>query len=172
MEHKETKVAIIADYYSMHYEELKAFVASRLQFSDDTEDLVQNVFVRLLQMDKMITEITLPCLVYTVARNLITDYWRHKCFVDEYEHYIVRKSGKPVAEDPESVYSVKEMTEILERGIARLSDKQQKVYRMNVYDGVAVKDIASQLNVKYKNVEHRLGAARKNVREYFKKMLA
>lgn len=172
MEYKETKVSIIADYYSTHYEELKAFVASRLQFSDDTEDIVQNVFVRLLQMDKMITEVTLPCLVYTVTRNLITDYWRHRCFVDEYEHYIVRKSCKQVVEDPESVYSVKEMTEILERGIARLNDKQQKVYRLNFYEGLPVKDIAFQLDVKYKNVEHRLGAARKNVREYFKKMLA
>lgn len=69
------KQAIIADYYTFHYEELLAFVASRLHiYSDEAEDIVQNVFLRLLQTDRMITPITLPCLVYTMARHLICDF--------------------------------------------------------------------------------------------------
>ena len=44
----------------------------------DGREGFQNIFLRLLQMDKMISSVTLPCLVYTVARNLICDYWRHR----------------------------------------------------------------------------------------------
>lgn len=75
MDYTITKQATIADYYTFHYEELLAFVASRLHiYSDEAEDIVQNVFLRLLQTDRMITPITLPCLVYTMARHLICDF--------------------------------------------------------------------------------------------------
>ena len=169
---KESKTDLIADYYSQHYDELRAFVAARLQYANETEDIVQDVFVRLLQMDKMITPITLPCLVYTVARNLIFDYWRHHQCVQEYEHYLARPSLGRAIYDAESVYSARELNEILEHGIARLSEKQSLVYRLNLHEGLQVSEIALRLDVKYKNVENRLGAARKQVRSYVQKMLA
>lgn len=173
MEQEITKSNLIADYYSQHYDELKTFVAVRLHFADETEDVVQNIFVRLLQMDKMITPITLPCLVYTVAKNLICDYWRHRQCIEEYEHQIRKGDmGLRKTDEIESIYSAKEITALLERGIARLCDKQRKIYRMNVYDGMQVSEIAIKLDINYKNVENRLGAARKEIRKYMRRMLA
>ena len=72
----------------------------------------------------------------------------------------------------ESIYSVLQINELLERGIARLSENQRKIYRMNVCDGMQISEIAIKLDVKYKNVENRLCAARKEVRKYMKCMLA
>ena len=60
MEQIESKRSIIAEYYTAHYDELQKFVASRLLFAEDAEDVVQNIFVRLLQMDKMITPSLCP----------------------------------------------------------------------------------------------------------------
>lgn len=172
MEQIESKHSVIAEYYTAHYDELKTFVASRLLFAEDAEDIVQNIFVRLLQMDKMITPITLPCLVYTVARNLIFDYWRHKRKVEEYEH-IIRKSDlfSRSVENVESVYSAHEVERELERSIAHLSQKQAKIYRLHIYEGMQVSEIAKELSLKYKNVEYCLGSARKEVRTYMKKVL-
>lgn len=173
MEYNKSKSSIIAEYYALHLQELRAFVGSRLQFAEETEDVVQDVFVRLLQMDQMITPITLPSLVYTTARNLIADYWRHHQCINEYEHFI-RKSDwqSNYIQDGESIYSAQEITELLERGIARLSEKQRKVYRLSVYDGLKVSEISTELDLAYKNVENRLGAARKQVRGYIRSMLA
>ena len=64
----------LTNYYVTHRDELLAFVSSRLGNSVEAEDLVQNVFLRLLTSDKMITELTLSALVYTITRNLINDY--------------------------------------------------------------------------------------------------
>jgi RNA polymerase sigma factor (sigma-70 family) len=174
MDYTITKQAIIADYYTFHYEELFAFVASRLHiYSDEAEDIVQNIFLRLLQTDKMITPITLPCLVYTMARHLISDFWRHRKRVEEHEHFIQGSMGTAgCGESVEMVYSVVEITELMERGIARLSEKQRKVYRLNVCDGMKVGEICRELGLNYKCVENRLGAARKEVRGYMKRMLA
>lgn len=81
---------MIADYYSHHYDEVLGFVSKRMMYAEGAEDIVQNVFMRLLRTDKMITPITLPCLVYTTARNLLIDYWRHRRSVEVYEHFIVQ----------------------------------------------------------------------------------
>ena len=67
------KILTLTNYYVTHRDELLAYVSSRLGNSVEAEDLVQNVFLRLLTSDKMITDITLPALVYTIARNLIAD---------------------------------------------------------------------------------------------------
>lgn len=171
MEYNESN--LIADYYSQHYEELKSFVGARLQYSHETDDIVQNVFLRLLCMDKMITPITLPCLVYTVAKNLIFDYWRHRRCVEEYEHFICKSDWRgSKVQDGESVFSALEITELLERGIARLGEKQRMVYKLNIYEGLQVSEISTRLHLNYKNVENRLGAARKEIRSYVRHMLA
>lgn len=160
--------SVIADYYLEHRGDICAFVCDRIGNADMAEDIVQTVFERLLCSGKMITGITLPALVYKVARNLIYDYWRHHRTVEEYEHRICRFTvgcgcG---AEEVETVYSTKEINEILERGIARLTSRQREVYRLSLYDGLKVSEISDTLKLNYKSVENLLGAARKSVRQY------
>ena len=107
---------------------MKGFVASRLlgdEKAEQAEDIVQNVFVRLLKMDCMITRITLPCLVYTIARNLILDYWRHRHCLEKYE-YVVRNTDwqNRYVDDVATIYSAHEIQAKLENGLAQLSEKQ------------------------------------------------
>lgn len=162
---------IIADYYQQHYEELKTFCHKRLGGHDTSEDLVQTAFLRLLSSDKMITPVTMPCLVYTILRNLIYDFWRRRHSYEEYEHYI----GKGIRgghENVESVYSAVELNELLEKGIDRLPDNQRAVYVLNIYDGMKISEISHTLHLNYKSVEHKLGQARKEIRNYIRRMLA
>lgn len=154
--------ALITEYYISHRDELLAFVSSRLRGSDFAEDIVQNVFLKLLTTDKMISEVTLPSLVYTVARNLITDYYRRHTNYEEYEHYI-KSQG---LSSQESVFSIREITERLERGLARLPENCREIYRMHIYGGMKVSEISQELGEGYKSVEHRLGFARKAMRQY------
>lgn len=163
---------LITEFYSLHLEEIQAYVAKRMDYSADSEDLVQNIFLRLLESGKIISAITLPCLVYTIARNMVSDYWRHKVSVGEYEHYVKTSSARDDMLVSGSVYSVFEFTEVLERGMARLADNQRKVYRLNVIGGMKVSEISEYLNENYKSVENRLGAARKIMRGYMRRMMA
>ena len=157
---------LITDYYIAHRDELLAFVSSRLGGSDLAEDIVQNVFLRLLTTGKMISEVTLPCLVYTVARNLISDYYRRHATFEEYEHYIKGVCSTEISTD--SIFSVREVMEGLERGLARLPENCREVYRLHVYGGMKVSEISLRLGEGYKSVEHRLGTARKAMRQYMR----
>ena len=158
---------LIETYYRDHRDELVAFVSSRLGGAVEAEDIVQNVFLRLLTTDKMITEITLPALTYTIARNLISDYYRRRNTYEEFEHYIKRSSDDYSSmESMESVISAKELTELLERGLARVPENCREIYRMHIYGGMKVGEISQTLGEGYKSVEHRLGAARKALRSF------
>ena len=171
--HQTKNANLIASYYEEHVEEVRGYVNSRVGCMDIAKDLVQNVFERLLKSDKMITEITLPALVYTITRNIVNDYWRHRRAVEEFEHFIVgRMSEDNGVMSPESVYSVNETVRILEQGMARLTERQREIYTLNIYKGMKVQEISRTLNMNYKSVENCLGVARRQIRSYVKSRLA
>ena len=158
----------LTNYYVTHRDELLAYVSSRLGNSVEAEDLVHNVFLRLLTSDKMITDVTLPSLVYTITRNLIADYYRRRTHFEAYEHYL--KNTDSIDESAESVLSVRDITEQLERGLARVPENCREIYRMHIYGGMKVAEISEHLGEGYKSVEHRLGTARKLVRQQLRRI--
>ena len=121
------------------------------------------MFLRLLISDKMLTEITLPALIYTTTRNLIADFYRRRTHFEAYEHYL--KNTDSIDESAESILSIRDITEQLERGLARVPENCREVYRLHIYGGMKVAEISERLGEGYKSVEHRLGAARKAVRQ-------
>lgn len=155
---------LIANFYITHRGELLNYISTRLSGRADAEDVVQNVFLRLLNSTKLITEQTLPALVYTIARNMTIDINRRYAYINDYEHYIRYTCSQEISAD--SVYSMHDIIEQLERGLARLPENFREVYRLHVYDGMKVSEISEYLGDNYKNVEYRLGTARKVVRNY------
>lgn len=158
---------LIETYYTTHRDELLAFVSSRLGGHSEAEDIVQNIFLRLLTSDKMISEITLPALVYTMARHMISDYYRRHTSYEAYERHI-KFTVDSTSTDVESVFSVQEINEQLERGLVRVPENCREVYRMHIYGGMKVSEISQTLGDGYKSVENRLGTARKAVRQYLR----
>ena len=157
----------ITNYYIAHRDELLAYAVSRLGDCCLAEDIVQNVFLRLLTSDKVISEVTLPALVFAMTRNQVYDYFRHHTAVEQYEHYI--KGVWSELTTDESILSAREVMEQLERGLARLPENCREIYRLHIYDGMKVGEISRELGEGYKSVEHRLGAARKAIRQYLQK---
>ena len=160
------KFLTLTNYYVTHRDELLAYVSSRLGNSVEAEDLVQNVFLRLLTSNKMITEVTLPALVYTIARNQINDYYRRRTHYEAYEHYL--KNTDSIDDSAGSVLSIRDITEQLERGLARVPENCREIYRLHIYGGMKVAEISERLGEGYKSVEHRLGTARKMIRQHLR----
>lgn len=171
MTEREKTNEILGCYYKEHREQLTAFVLNRVGDEEESRDIVQDIFLRLLCSDKMISTVTLPCLVYTMARNIISDRWRHRLTVEQYERK-VKMSSKGQGIPESTVYAPSELLEVLERGMARLTARQRTVYSMNIDAGLRVSEISERLGANYKSVERQLGLARKEVRRYVGKMLA
>lgn len=160
------KHQLISNYYSLHRAELLAYASTRLGDSDEAEDLVQNTFLRILTSDMLVTEQTLPALVFTICRNLVTDYYRHRASRHEYEHYIQSSYDKGMS--MESVFYAADIVEAMERGMIRIPENCRNIYRMHILGGMRVSEISEQTGEKYKTVENRLGLARKQMRNYLR----
>lgn len=160
------KNKLLADYYTLHWAELLAYASSRLGDKDEAEDLVQNTFLRLLTTDKMLTEQTLPALVFTICRNLVSDYYRRRAFRYEYEHYI--QNGEDGFSSMESVFFAADIIERMEHGLARIPENSRQIYRLHILEGMRVSEISEQTGEKYKTVENRLGLARRQMRTYLR----
>ena len=156
------KQSLLSNYYTQHREEIIGFIAIRTTDAELAQDMVQDLFLRLLDSRCLITPQTLPNLIYTMARHAVADYYRKRRVYEEYEHYIHRSDTTD--ESTESVFSAKQIAERMEHSLARLSTECRTVYRLHIYDGMKVSEIAQQLELPYKQVENRLGLARKTVR--------
>ena len=161
---------IVTNYYAQHRVEIVDFIAVRLTDADEAEDMVQDLFLRLLRGHQLITPITLPCLVYTMARHSIADYYRRRRVREEFEHYLIKNTDS--IGEIESIISARMLMERMERTLARLPEACGRIYRLHIYDGLKVSDIAQQLALPYKQVENRLGQARKAVRQQFTSLTA
>jgi RNA polymerase sigma-70 factor (ECF subfamily) len=159
---------LIENYYRAHRCDVLNFVRGRLHYSDEAEDLVQEAFLRLLSEQRPISEVTLPSLVFTLCRHLIVDWYRRRMVRQDAEHDLVVLHGD--ANAAESVLSMREFNEQLERGMMRLPEKSRELYRMHIYGGMQAQDISRQTGENYKTVEYRLGQARKQVRSYLQKI--
>ena len=160
------KHQLISNYYSLHRAELLAYASTRLGDSDEAEDLVQNTFLRILTSDMLVTEQTLPALVFTICRNLVTDCYRHRASRHEYEHYIQSSYDKGMS--MESVFYAADIVEAMERGMIHIPEHCRNIYRMHILGGMRVSEISEQTGEKYKTVENRLGLARKQMRNYLR----
>ena len=156
---------LISNYYSEHRDEIINFIAVRIMDATEAEDIVQDIFLRLLRGHHLMTPDTLPALVYTMARHAVSDHYRRRRVYEEYEHYIQASDFKPQTSDIESIYSAQQIVERMERSLARLPKACCEIYRLHIYDGMKVSAIAKELSLPYKQVENRLGQARKAVRQ-------
>ena len=161
---------IIEHYYRQHRDELLTFVGSRLGVKTDAEDLVQDVFLRLLADScRPITPLTLPSLVYTMARNLITDHYRRRRCQQEFA--LLMEGMKNEKTSMESAIFARDALRCMEQGLSRLPSQTAEIYRLHIYDGMQVSDISRHLHQDYKAVEYRLGQARRLVRRLLRHQL-
>ena len=160
---------ILSTYYSLHRDELLAYASSRLGDKAEAEDVVQNVYLRLLLSNHLLTEQTLPALVFTICRNLINDYFRRRAFRYEYEHYIQSNGLHHMS--MESVFYAADIIEQMERGLACIPTICRNIYKMHILGGMRISEISVKTGEKYKNVENRLGLARRQMRQYLRAVI-
>lgn len=161
---------LIADIYLSHRDELVGFACSRLGNWNEAEDLVQDVFLKLMEFSGMITEETVKSFVYTIATNKIKDVLRRRIFRHHAEEYVGYERMLQYS-STERVVEHHETIRLHEECIKRLSPACARVYQMNFYDDMRSGDIAEELHLSKRTVETHLLAARKKVRTLISKVI-
>ena len=154
---------MIADFYTRHHAELVNFAISRLGNREESEDLVQDVFIKMMSFEGMINEETIKSFAFTIAANKIKDYLRRRIFrhkMEENAKYEMELQHSHV----ERVVEYHDTLRMVNDSMARLSPACAKVYRMSLFEDMTTGDIAQETNVSKRTVESQLFTSRKQVR--------
>ena len=76
---------MIANFYTVHHAELVNFATSRLGNREESEDLVQDVFIKMMSFEGIINEATIKSFAFTIAANKVKDHLRRRIFRHQLE---------------------------------------------------------------------------------------
>ena len=143
---------------------LRRFFERRLRASPDPEDLVQEVFIRLIRQEHIGDVQNLDGYVFQIAANVLRDYARR---------WSVRENeANPVALDddvleggftPERVLLGRESLEQLISALHDLPTMTQAIFTLYHFEGVAQVDIARKLKMSISTVEKHMGRANRHL---------
>ncbi len=138
-------------FYTAHAKALRNFLYYKFGDADQSDDVLQESFVRLWKNCAKVTMETAKGFLYKVAINLSTSLKRSEKVKLKYVEQAVQ-SGKD-QESPEFKILEKEFLEKLTEAISTLPDKQREVFLMNRIEKKTYKEIAEISGVSVKAVE-------------------
>jgi RNA polymerase sigma-70 factor (ECF subfamily) len=142
------KHAFVAEVASQQGRQLRRYLAKRLRNSADVPDVAQEVYLRLLRVERP-SEIRSPeAYLFTVAMHLV------------YEH-TVRQAALPAAIELEDVAdelttgiddltahaATQQRFEKFERAVSRLSPRMRTTLLLHRRDGFSLEEIGAQLGI-------------------------
>ena len=154
---------MIANFYTVHHAELVNYATSRLGNREESEDLVQDVFIKMMSFEGIINEATIKSFAFTIAANKVKDHLRRRIFrhkMEENAKYEMELQHSHV----ERVVEYHDTLRMVNDSMARLSPACAKVYRMSLFEDMTAGDIALEMNVSKRTVESQLFTSRKQVR--------
>jgi RNA polymerase sigma factor (sigma-70 family) len=133
---------------------LRNFIRRRVADRAEAEDILQDVFYRLVEANRLLMPIEhITNWLFQVARNRITDFFRKKrpelfseaTVADEVGELLPIEDLLPSQDaGPEAIYLRNVLLEELELGLDELPDKQREVFIAHEIEGRSFKELSEE----------------------------
>lgn len=147
----------ISDVVTREQSRLRNFIRRRVPDPLDAEDVLQDVFYRLVEANRLLMPIEhVTGWLFRVARNRITDLFRKKepdnfsemDAEDEEGEWLQFEDLLPSPDaGPEALYARNVMLDELERAVAELPKEQREVFVAHEFDGRSFKELSAETGV-------------------------
>lgn len=161
---------LIARSYEEYHSAILNYIAYRIMHRCEAEDLAQDVFVRLLDYKQMLRPDTVKYFLFTIARNIVTDYIRRYYKKQEISSYIYDTTTYSSNETEEAIIG-NDLMSMEKKRLASMPEQRRLIYSLNRFDGKSSPEIASELNLSCRTVENHLFLGRREMRDFFKKCI-
>ena len=145
----------------------KLFLSSyrRTRNKDGSEEIVQNLFVKLWEKRDTLAIGQLENYLFSAVRNATIDFLNKEMVANRYlEHQKAFLSLE--GNTTEEMVGLNNLEEEIEKGLRALSGKSEKVFRLHRMDHWPVEKIAQHLNLSEKTVHYHLTRSSKFIRSY------
>ena len=145
---------------------LGRYVRRRVGHPPDAEDVLQDIFVRLLGSDGPNEASKLLPWAFSVARNRVIDFYRER------GRQLAWADGAVESDGPERDETRLDLRDALTSLMSRLPEHDQEALRMVDLGGMSQKDYARSLGLRYVTAKSRVQRARKRLRREFERCCA
>lgn len=147
--------------FDLHYEALYGYAFSILREETYTEDILQNIFIKLWQHRDTVKAETVKAYLYTAVRNECLNYLKHKVVK---AGYVQHQTAGDVATDNNIHTEQKELHEKIQYLVNQLPEKCATVFYMCRQLGLSYREVADALGISVKTVENQMSKALKFLR--------
>lgn len=161
---------LIEESYVRFHDSVYLYIYYKIGSKEEAKDLAQDVYVRLMDYDRMLCAATIKFFIFTIARNLVNDYLRHHYKKQEVTSYIYEHTSKCTTET-ESHIIARDLAAYEQRCLVLLPPQRRVVYTLVRFQDQSISDIAMRLNLSSRTVENHLRMGRKEVRTYLRRCI-
>lgn len=150
--------ACILSAWDAHEQALRAFILARIADPYDADDVLQELFLKLVLQGHAFCEVQNPrAWLFRVLRNFLTDRFRTaKTFIDLDPDMALERDEKP---------PIAELENCLMRNLAQLPDDDRRVVEQCDLQGQLQERYANQYGLTLSAVKSRLLRARQRLRK-------
>ncbi len=118
------------------------------------EDVAQELFLWIWKERRQINTVeNLEAYLSRAARNLMLGRLRHLKVEDKYKMTLLARAGHSEQENPESVFSQRELHGLVENAIGLLPPQQQRAFRLSREQGLSHLQISKIMNLSTNTVK-------------------
>lgn len=152
--------------FKKYYKDLVMYAGSMLNDREKSEDIVQNVFLKLWADREQLEIISSPkSFLIKSVKNACYDVLRHKIVVSEHEKSALIYS-KLDDFDTENYIFYSDLHQHLDKALEKLPPAYKEAFELNRFEGLKYREIASRLSVSERTIEVRIGKAIALLRKY------
>lgn len=165
---KEGDANAFKEVFNSFSESLYHFAFSYLKETNDSEEIVQEVFLHLWEIRSQVDEEkSLKSFLYKMTVNRVFNHLKRQIVRQKYESYVMNRPLSSL-ETPEEKMCSSELNVKIQNLLAELPDQKRKIFIMSRFKGCSNAEIAEELGVSVRTVENQVYRATKFLKEHLK----
>ena len=159
---------LIDSLYRRYSAKILGYISTKIACKEDAENLMQDVWVKLLETSSQIVAETALPYIYKVAANLVNDYLRKLYERMACIEHLSEAMETSMNYTPEVMMQTLQIEQLEWKRVETLPKQRQSVYIMSRFADMTVMEIANELSLSLRTVENHLRMGRQDVRNYIR----
>ena len=155
--------------YRQHYAQMYRLARVMLYDSQESKDVVSDVFVRLLDNKEMPTQDKMEGYLMTAVRNRCRDILSHKSIREQVEKLFLQESMQSQIISVNDDDRLERLMQFIEAELPPLS---QKIFRLRFLREMSYEEVAQATGVSKVTVYNHLSQSLQRIKEHFQKTTA
>lgn len=160
------------ELYRLYSHKLFSFVFRILKNEADSEDIVQEVFIKIWEYrDKLSDYRFLNSFIFTVAYNNSISHLRKRISSEKYIQYLRNLTRSETRDDFITEIELAELNNKVEKLISSLPGRQKQIFLLHREKGLTYPEISEKLEISKNTVENHMVKALRFLRRHLNNFL-